>query len=122
MLLFTPDKNEGNSEQIAIPDQKEAVMNEISTNNDMQHNLDVLSSELKGSNFLTPRRTVQSTSNTSNIRLLKIEEKVHQFFRLKEMNSLRKISEDVIICRTINVSTLLCRMGYHVYALRKIII
>ncbi|MCD7848721.1 MAG: hypothetical protein LUH63_02640 [Parabacteroides sp.] len=40
---------------------------------DMQHNLEILTSDLKGSNCLTPRRTVQTVSNTINIRLLKIE-------------------------------------------------
>ena len=102
-------------------DMVEAVMKEKSTN-DMQHNLEVLSSELKSSNFLTPRRTVQSASNTVNIRLLKTEEKAYQFFHLKEVNMLRKVSEDVITYQTIKVSTLLSRMGYHVFALRKIII
>ena len=53
---------------------------------------------------------------------LKIEEKAIQYFRLKEINLLRKVSEEVTICQTINFSTLLCRMGYHVYGLRKIII
>ena len=49
-------------------------------------------------------------------------EKAIQYFRLKEINLLRKVSEEVTICQTINFSTLLCRMGYHVYGLRKIII
>lgn len=122
MLLFSPNDKEENSGPIDLSAQREAVMNEVSADNHMQHNLEVLSSDLKGSNFLTPRRTVQSSNNTVNIRLLKIEEKVLHQFRQKEMNLLRKISEDVITCQTINVSTLLCRMGYHVYALRKIII
>jgi len=89
---------------------------------DMQHNLEILSSDLKGSNCLTPRRSIQNVSNTLNIRLLKIEERAIQYFRLKEINLLRKVSEEVTICQTINFSTLLCRMGYHVYGLRKIII
>lgn len=88
----------------------------------MQHNLEILGNDLKGSNCLTPRRTIQNVSNTFNIRLLKIEERATQYFRLKEINLLRKVSEVVTTHQTINFSTLLCRMGYHVYALRKIII
>ena len=101
--------------------QKEAVMMEKGTA-DMQHNLEILGNDLKGSNCLTPRRTIQNVSNTFNIRLLKIEERATQYFRLKEINLLRKVSEVVTTHQTINFSTLLCRMGYHVYALRKIII
>lgn len=88
----------------------------------MQYFLTVLSTDLKGSNGLTARRTVQSTNNTLNLRTLKIAEKVLQDIRLKEMNTLRKISLDVSECQTINLSTLLCRMAQHVFVLRKLII
>lgn len=121
MLLFVPEDVQ---KSVSMPDlsaQKEAVMKEKSAA-DMQHNLEILSNDLKDSNCLTPRRTVQATTNTLNIRLLKIEKKAIQYFRLKETNLLRKVSEEVAICQTINFSSLLCRMGYHVYGLRKIII
>ena len=120
-LLFSPDDN-GKSRNICdLSNQQEVIVKENSTN-DMQHKLETLSSDLKGSNLLTPRRTVQSSTNTVNIRLLKTEEKAFQFSYLKEVNLLRKVSEDVITYQTIKVSTLLSRMGYHVFALRKIII
>ena len=111
MLLFVPEDVQNNDTTLDLQVQKEAVMIEKGTA-DMQHNLEILSSDLKGCNV----------SNTLNIRLLKIEEKAIQYFRLKEINLLRKVSEEVTICQTINFSTLLCRMGYHVYGLRKIII
>ncbi len=114
MLLFVPEDVQNNDPTPDLQAQKEAT--------DMQHNLEILSSDLKGSNCLTPRRSIQNVSNTLNIRLLKIEERAIQYFRLKEINLLRKVSEEVTICQTINFSTLLCRMGYHVYGLRKIII
>lgn len=121
MLLFVPEEVQNNDTTPVFEAQKEAVMKEKGVA-DMQHNLEILSSDLKGSNCLTPRRTAQSPGNTLNIRLLKIEERAIQYFRLKEINLLRKVSEGVTICQTINFSTLLCRMGYHVYGLRKIII
>ena len=121
MLLFVPEDVQNNDTTLDLQVQKEAVMIEKGTA-DMQHNLEILSSDLKGCNCLTPRRSIQNVSNTLNIRLLKIEEKAIQYFRLKEINRLRKVSEEVTICQTINFSTLLCRMGYHVYGLRKIII
>ena len=115
MLLFVPEDVQNNDTTLDLQVQKEAVMIEKGTA-DMQHNLEILSSDL------IPRRSIQNVSNTLNIRLLKIEEKAIQYFRLKEINLLRKVSEEVTICQTINFSTLLCRMGYHVYGLRKIII
>ena len=121
MLLFVPEEDQKSNTSPDLSAQKEAIMMEKGTA-DMQHNLEILTSDLKGSNCLTPRRTVQTVSNTINIRLLKIEEKTIQYFRLKEINLLRKVSEEVTICQTINFSTLLCRMGYHVYGLRKIVI
>lgn len=88
----------------------------------MQYFLTVLSTDLKGSNGLTARRTIQSTNNAFNLRTLKMAEKILQDIRLKEMNALRKISLDVSECQTINLSTLLCRMAQHVFVLRKLII
>ena len=98
MLLFSPQE-EVESDNIAVA-QKEAVMKEKGSA-DVQYYLNVLSTDLKESKGLTARRTVQST---------------------KEMNAQRKVLENVSECQTINLSTLLCRMGEHVFALRKLII
>ncbi|MBP3519331.1 MAG: hypothetical protein J6K31_13240 [Parabacteroides sp.] len=121
ILLFAPENIQDNDTALGLQAQQEVVMIEKGTA-DIQHNLEILSSDLKSSNCLTPRRSIQNINNTFNIRLLKIEKRVIQYFRLKETNLLRKISEKVTICQTINLSTLLCRMGYQVYGLRKIII
>lgn len=122
MLLFIPEEGKNDHATLDLSEQKEAVMKEKNAA-DMQHNLEVLSNDLKEINCLTPRRAMQATGNsTFNVRLLKIEEKVHQYFHLKEENLLLKISEEVVTYQTINISTLLCRTGYHIYALRKIII
>lgn len=120
-LLFIPEEGEKNGNMPDVSAQKEAIMKEKGAA-DMQHHLEVLSCDLKGSNCLTPRRTIQPSGNTFNIRLQKIEEKASQYFRLKEIDLLCRVGEEVTICQTINFSTLLCRMGYHVYGLRKIII
>lgn len=99
MLLFVPETYRTTILHLIYKCQKEAVMIEKGTA-DMQHNLEILSSDLKGCNCLTPRRSIQNVSNTLNIRLLKIEEKAIQYFRLKEINLLRKVSEEVTICQT----------------------
>ncbi|WP_075556770.1 hypothetical protein [Parabacteroides timonensis] len=119
ILLFSPQE-EIESNDIVMSN-KEAVMKEKSSA-DMQYFLTVLSTDLKGSNGLTARRTVQSTNNTFNLRIQKMAERVLQDMRLKEINALRKVSQNVSECQTINLSTLLCRMAQHVFVLRKLII
>lgn len=118
-LLFSPQE-EIESNEMAVS-QKEAVMKEKGSA-DIQYYLNVLSSDLKGSNGLTSRRTVQSTNYTFNVRTLKVAERMLQDIRLKEANALRKVSENVSECQTINLSTLFCRMAQHVFVLRKLII
>lgn len=119
ILLFSPQEEIESNDTLVS--NKEAVMKEKGSA-DMQYFLTVLSTDLKGSNGLTARRTIQSTNNAFNLRTLKMAEKILQDIRLKEMNALRKISLDVSECQTINLSTLLCRMAQHVFVLRKLII
>ena len=119
ILLFSPQEEIESNDTLVS--NKEAVMKEKGSA-DMQYFLTVLSTDLKGSNGLTARRTIQSTNNAFNLRTLKMAEMILQDIRLKEMNALRKISLDVSECQTINLSTLLCRMAQHVFVLRKLII
>ena len=119
ILLFSPQEEIESNDTVVS--NKEAVMKEKGSA-DMQYFLTVLSTDLKGSNGLTARRTIQSTNNAFNLRTLKMAEKILQDIRLKEMNALRKISLDVSDCQTIKLSTLLCRMAQHVFVLRKLII
>lgn len=118
-LLFS-SLEETNSDEFTVSG-KEAVMKEKGSA-DVQYYLTILSSDLKESKGLIARRTVQTTNNTFQLRIQKNAEKVLQDLRLKETNALRKVSENVSECQTINLSTLFCRMAQHVFALRKLII
>ncbi|WP_455637471.1 hypothetical protein [Parabacteroides sp.] len=118
--LFFSSQEEINSDEIVVPN-KETVMKEKGSA-DVQYYLTILSSDLKESKGLTARRTVQTTNNTFQLRIQKSAEKELQYIRLKEINALRKVSENVSECQTINLSTLFCRMAQHVFALRKLII
>lgn len=120
MLLFLPEEESKAEDNRTLP-QTETITKENSAS-DSRQKLEILRSDLKDSNCLTPRRTIQTVHNTVNFRMQKSAEKLLQLLRLKEENSLRKISEDVSLSQTINLSTLLCRKGYHIYALRKILI
>ena len=54
ILLFVPEDVQNNDTTLDLQVQKEAVMIEKGTA-DMQHNLEILSSDLKGCNCLTSR-------------------------------------------------------------------
>ena len=45
-----------------------------------------------------------------------------QDMRLRGVNQLHRVSQHISTYQIINLSTLLCRMGEHVFALRKLII
>lgn len=104
-----------------MANSQEAVMKEKKTS-DVQHRLEILSNELKESNCLTPRRNIQTSGFSFDLRILKNVERALRDIRLKEINQLCKVSEDVSLSQTINFYTLLSRMGYRVYSLRKILI
>lgn len=118
MLLFAPEM-ETKSNDLFVATSQEAVVKEKGSS-DVQHRLEILSNELKGSHCLTPRRNIQSSGFSFELRILKNIERTLRDLRLKEVNHLCKVSEDVSVSQTINFSTLLCRWGYHVYSLRKI--
>lgn len=119
ILLLSPEEDV-ESNDIAVS-KTESVMKEKGSA-DVQHYLSILSTDLKESKGLTARRTVQLTNNTFNLRVQKVAERILQEIRLKEANALRKVSQYVSECQTINLSTLFCRMAQHVFALRKLII
>lgn len=121
IFFFTAEESQDDAAVLLSQAQKEMITVEEGTT-DMQHHLDILSNELKDTNCLVPRRSIQTSSSTLNIRLFKFEKKILQISYLKKTNLLRKVSEEVTTFQTIKFSTLLCRMGYHIYGLRKIII
>ena len=121
VFFFTAEESQDDTAVLLSQAHKEMITVEEGTT-DMQHHLDILSNELKDTNCLVPRRSIQTSSSTLNIRLFKFEKKILQISYLKKTNLLRKVSEEVTTFQTIKFSTLLCRMGYHIYGLRKIII
>ena len=121
VFFFTAEESQDDTAVLLSQAQKEMITVEEGTT-DMQHHLDILSNELKDTNCLVPRRSIQTSSSTLNIRLFKFEKKILQISYLKKTNLLRKVSEEVTTFQTIKFSTLLCRMGYHIKGLRKIII
>jgi len=119
-LLFIPDE-QINSESNAMV-EREAIMKEKNAAEEMQHRIEKISKDMRGSNFLTPRRHVQSTYYSPHIRVIRSAERIIQDIRLKGADRLQKVTEYESLRQTINYSALLRRLGYHVYALRKIVI
>ena len=115
-MLFAPEEGTKSMDEV-MSATKEAVMEEKN-----QRRFEVLSNELKSSNCLTPRRISQTANNTIEIRIWKNMEKSLQDMRLRGVNQLHRVSQHISTYQIINLSTLLCRMGEHVFALRKLII
>ena len=113
-MLFAPEEGTKSMDEV-MSATKEAVMKEKNTA-DAQRRFEVLS------NCLTPRRISQTANNTIEIRIWKNMEKSLQDMRLRGVNQLHRVSQHISTYQIINLSTLLCRMGEHVFALRKLII
>ncbi len=118
MLASSPEANRGTLRIQA----EEAVVNMSGHTETMHHPVEFLSKDTRGGNLLTARRTVQAFSMTSEVRNVSEIVRITQDFRMKDTDRLQKVSASVTKLQTINHSALLTRMGYHVYALREIII
>lgn len=120
MLLLSPDNGFGKEENsCALTEQ--GLIKEADGASQQKQMIFELSNELKDCSCLTAR-TLQLTNSVWLQRLTKSFSKQTELILIKEHNQLRKVSETVTIYHTINHSTLLCRAGYHIYGLRKIVI
>ncbi len=97
-------------------------MKEENAATDVQHRLEVITNDIKNSNCLVPRRNVQTYQFIPRINVFKNTVRIFQDIRLKGAEQLQKVSEYLSGQQTINYSILRSVKGYHVYALRKIII
>lgn len=120
VVLFMPNEIQQESSCVFNLVGGDSVWEEVQS--DWEHQIEIISKDLQDSNCLALRRSSQTTSPTNNLRLFRTELKAHQFFCIKKTNLLRKVLEEVNTYQSINYSSLLCRMGYHVYGLRKILI
>lgn len=82
----------------------------------------VLSNDLKNSNLINSRRVVQSVSYNFNLRIFSKTEKHIQYIRLKGFSALAKLFEVKAVEHFTNYNALLCCCGYHIFALRKLLI
>lgn len=117
ILLFACNVNRSDKE-LALHEESRI---EESKETDFPQRLEELSNEFKSRTCVLPRRTVQVVNFSVNIREEK-DQKVFLQNRLNGENQLYKIVELNTDCQIIQFATLLCRKGYYVYALRKLLI
>lgn len=120
-LLFVSENETAGNDQ-ATPQGQETVMKEKNPVSDIHYRIEALGNELKESNCLTPRRVFQPTSQSFQIRFQQSFDKLLQSLRQRSLGAIFKTSEDLSLGQSIHLSTLFCRAGHHVFALRKLII
>lgn len=120
IYLLSPGHSGHNSRKHLNVSHNE-VIKEKNDFSDMEACIMTLKSDLSASSCLTPR-TIQLTSTSFCERFTRSEEKLLQEIRIKGVNLLRKISEEVLSAQSLQVSSLRSSAGYHVFGLRKIII
>jgi hypothetical protein len=121
ILLFFAfaEKSEGDGK--FVPAVRENVSLTKNKDMDTQQRIELLRIELKSRTCILPRRTMQPDNHTID-RMFRSKEKTGQRIRLKSENRLWKVLETVSSHQTLSYYTLLCRKGYYVYTLRKLLI
>ncbi len=120
MLFFSPSEEEASGFPASLL-EKEATMKETGKALQEQY-LTILTENIKNSNLLTPRRAISLLTFSINLRSQSHIGKAIQQLRLRGHDLMEKLSEEKSITHHINYSTLLCRNGYHILALRKLLI
>ncbi|MCD8043352.1 MAG: hypothetical protein LUH10_09840 [Tannerellaceae bacterium] len=119
-FLLLGSAEESGSNEFTVPGGKEDVLKENTSTT--QQSIEILSKDLRSGNFLTPRRNVQVFNTSSHARVAQQINKLLRVLRVKGEDRLCRILEFNTYCQTVKLSSLLCRRGYHIYALRKIVI
>jgi len=115
----------GNEIANAVPDSQ-LMRDETVVGKDFakeaQKQVEILCRDMRSNNFLAPQRSFQFGGNTLLVRSSRSMVKISHFIIKQKTDRLLKISTDVLADRLSNFYSLLCRSGYHIFALRKIII
>lgn len=117
VLLFACDVNESGG--LFILDEGAHI--EESLQSDIPQHVETLNNEFKDRTCVLPRRIVQSVHSFVKLR----EQKAQKVFwqnRLSGENRFYKTVELNTDCQITYFATLLCRKGYYVYTLRKLLI
>lgn len=120
LLFASGNETDGSRQQTA--DARETVMKEKNSATDIHYRIEALGNELKDNKGLAPRRVFQPTGQSFQARLQQSFDKLSQALRQRSQGTIYKTSEEWSLGLTVHLSTLFCRDGHHVFALRKLII
>lgn len=121
ICLLNPGNGSGTLAYAAGEVEENCTLQNRSSDSQQKQLIFELSDELKKSACVAPRG-FQLPTFTPTERTFRNITRLVRIVQLKEENNLHKTSETVSVSQTINYFSLLCRSGYHIYALRKIII
>ena len=120
LLLFAPEegRQEQGNQQVTT---EESYMQETATS-DMERKLEVLSEELQHSQGLLARRSFQANGQSLTLRHIKTLEKVLHETAIQQANQLHRLSQHRNLTCINHLSSLACREGQHLFALRKLLL
>ena len=120
LLLFAPEDShqEQGNQQVT---SQETCMQETATS-DMERKIEVLSEALQHSQGLLARRSFQANGQSLTLRHMKTIEKVLHETALQLANLLHRLSQHRNLTYINHLSSLACREGQHLFALRKLLL
>ncbi|MGM9797169.1 MAG: hypothetical protein ACI3ZY_06285 [Parabacteroides sp.] len=120
LLCFAPeeDHQEQDNQQVAA---QETCMQETATS-DMERKIEVLSEELQHSQGLLARRSFQTNGQSLTLRNMKTVEKILHETAIQQANQLHRLSQHRNLTYISHLSSLACREGQQLFALRKLLL
>lgn len=120
LLLFAPE--EGRQEQGNQQVTTEESYTQETATSDMECKLEVLSEELQHSQGLLARRSFQANGQSLTLRHIKTLEKILHETAIQQANQLHRLSQHRNLTYINHLSSLACREGQHLFALRKLLL
>ena len=120
LLCFAPeaDRQEQGNQQVT---SQESCMQATDTS-DMERQIEVLSEELQHNQGLLARRNFQSNGYSLALRHMKTLEKILHETSLQQANQLHRLFQHRYLTFSDHLSSLACREGQHLFALRKLLL
>lgn len=112
---------DADSSVVALTGQEEQLI-DTDSSGDMQHRIDQIGRDLRSSQAIVCRRTIQAMQVVPLPRTFQLTTREQQDYSIRNIETAHRVSASVSKLQTINYSALLSGSGYQIYAFRKIII
>ena len=120
LLCFAPEETPQAQGNEGIASQETCMQK--TTTSDMERHIEVLSEELQHCQGLLARRTFQANGQNLTLRHTKTLEKVLHETLLQQANQLHRLFQHRNLTYQNHLSSLACREGQHLFALRKLLL